>query len=74
MTIVIILIHVQVGKAADVTTAVEKIDNVTWAHMVSGLYDVIAHAELPSRLDFRRLVESIHEVPGVSRTETCLAL
>ncbi|MHA2063558.1 MAG: Lrp/AsnC family transcriptional regulator [Candidatus Thorarchaeota archaeon] len=70
----IVLIQVKPGSAADACTAVEKVEYVEKAYLVTGPYDVIAIAEIPSRAQFRRLVEAIHEAPGVTRTETCLSI
>jgi DNA-binding Lrp family transcriptional regulator len=72
--VVIVLIQVEVGKAEAALKHVEKIGEVTNVHMVTGPYDVIAYAELPSKAGFRRLVEAIHDAPGVTRTETCMAI
>jgi DNA-binding Lrp family transcriptional regulator len=72
--VVIVLIQVEVGKAEAALKHVEKISEVTNVHMVTGPYDVIAYAELAAKSDFRRLVESIHDAPGVTRTETCMAI
>jgi DNA-binding Lrp family transcriptional regulator len=72
--VVIVLIQVEVGKAEAALNHVEKIGEVTKVHMVTGPYDVIAYAELPAKSGFRRLVEAIHDAPGVTRTETCMAI
>ena len=72
--VVIVLIQIEVGKAEAALTHIEKVTDVTKVHMVTGPYDVIAYAELPSKSGFRRLVEAIHDAPGVTRTETCMAI
>ena len=74
MVIVIVLVQVEVGKAKAALDHIEKINNVQNVYMVTGPYDVIAIVELPSKGDFRRLVEAIHDAPGVTRTETCMAI
>ena len=74
MVIVIVLIQVEVGKAKAALDHVEKISTVQNVYMVTGPYDVIAIVDLPSKGDFRRLVEDIHDAPGVTRTETCMAI
>jgi DNA-binding Lrp family transcriptional regulator len=74
MVTVIILIQVKPGTVADVCAATEKLEEVQKAYMVTGPYDVIAIAELQSRAGFRRLVDSIHESDGVTRTETCMSI
>ena len=75
MTVVVyVLIRVQAGKVWEVCQAIGKIDGVSRADVVTGPYDVIAYAELPSTEELRRLTQSIHQVEGVNRTETCIAI
>lgn len=72
--VVYVLIRVQAGKVWDVAQAIGKLQKVRRASVVTGPYDVIAYAELPSTEDLRRLMEGIHGVEGVTRTETCIAI
>jgi DNA-binding Lrp family transcriptional regulator len=72
--VVIVLIQVEVGKAEAALKHIENVTDVTKVHMVTGPYDVIAYAELPAKSGFRKLVEAIHDAPGVTRTETCMAI
>jgi DNA-binding Lrp family transcriptional regulator len=74
VVIVIVLIQVEVGKAKAAIDHVEKISTVQNVYMVTGPYDVIAIVDLPSKGDFRKLVEAIHDAPGVTRTETCMSI
>ncbi len=74
MVIVIVLIQIEVGKAKAALGHIEKINNIQNVYMVTGPYDVIAIVDLPSKGDFRKLVEAIHDAPGVTRTETCMAI
>ncbi len=74
MVVAIVLIQVKAKTAEDVIKAIENIEHVEKIHMVTGPYDVIAYAELPSRGDFRRFVNDIHDVEGVLRTETCVGI
>ena len=74
MVTVIVLIQVKPGTAADVCATTEKMEHVQKAYIVTGPYDVIAIAERPTRSRFRRLVDDIHEAPGVTRTETCMSI
>ena len=74
MVVAIVLIQVKAKTAEDVITAIENIEHVEKVHMVTGPYDVIAYADLPSRGDFRRFVNDIHDVEGVLRTETCVGI
>lgn len=67
-----ILIQTEVGKAAEVATAIAAIDGVTLAEDVTGPYDVIVRAEGPSVDELGALVvTTIQNVPGITRTLTC---
>jgi DNA-binding Lrp family transcriptional regulator len=67
-----ILVQTEVGKAADVATAISSIPGVTLAEDVTGPYDVIVRAEGPSMDELGSLVVSnIQTVPGITRTLTC---
>ena len=74
MVLVIVLIHASVGTIWEACKALEKIDGIQKAHAVTGPYDIIAYAELPSTEDLRRMTKSIHEVVGINRTESCIAI
>jgi DNA-binding Lrp family transcriptional regulator len=74
VVLAIVLINVKTGKAEAVLDAVEKIEMVTKANIVTGPFDIIAYAELPERVDFRKLVNSLHEIDGLLKTETCVGL
>jgi DNA-binding Lrp family transcriptional regulator len=67
-----ILVQTEVGKAADVATAISEIAGVTQADDVTGPYDVIVRAEADNVDDLGRLVVAqIQGVPGITRTLTC---
>jgi DNA-binding Lrp family transcriptional regulator len=67
-----ILVQTEVGKAADVASAIGAIDGVTLAEDVTGPYDVIVRAEGPSMDELGSLVVSrIQSVEGITRTMTC---
>ena len=74
MVVVIILVRVKAGMAGSTLEHIEKIKNVQNVYMVTGPYDIIAIADIPVKAGFRKLVESIHESPGVDRTETCMSI
>lgn len=74
MVVVIVLVHVKGGQSSTAFEAIQKVKEVEHAHMVTGPYDIIAYAELPAKSGFRKLVESIHDAPGVERTETCMSI
>ncbi|MBA2578563.1 MAG: Lrp/AsnC ligand binding domain-containing protein [Euzebyaceae bacterium] len=67
-----ILILTEVGKAAQVATAVAEIDGVKAAEDVTGPYDVIVRAEANDVDELGRLVVArIQAVDGIDRTLTC---
>lgn len=74
MVIAIVLIQVKAKTAEEVVSALEKTNYIEKVHMVTGPYDVIAYGDIPSRGDFRKFVNSIHDIEGVLRTETCVEL
>ncbi len=67
-----ILVQTEVGKAADVATAIAEIPGVAQADDVTGPYDVIVRAEAENVDELGRLVVAqIQAVPGITRTLTC---
>jgi DNA-binding Lrp family transcriptional regulator len=67
-----ILVQTEVGKAAEVATAIAKIAGVTQADDVTGPYDVIVRAESENVDELGRMVVAqIQGVPGITRTLTC---
>ncbi len=74
MVTVIVLVNVKTGTAEQVFQAIEKIESVKTVHMVTGTYDIIVYAEIPERTKLRGFVNDIHDVDGVIRTETCIAI
>ncbi len=67
-----ILIQTEVGRAADVVTAISGLNGVTLAEDVTGPYDAIVRAEALNVDDLGKLVVSeIQKVPGITRTVTC---
>ncbi len=74
MVVAIVLIQIQAKMAESVYIAAKKIEYVDKVHIVTGPYDVIVYADLPSRGDFRKFVNNIHDIDGVIRTETCVGI
>jgi DNA-binding Lrp family transcriptional regulator len=67
-----ILVQTEVGKAAEVATAIAKISGVAQADDVTGPYDVIVRAESDNVDELGRMVVAqIQGVPGITRTLTC---
>ena len=74
MVVVIVLVQVKAGTAGAALAEIEKIADMQHVHMVTGPYDIIAYADIPVKAGFRKLVEAVHDAPGVERTETCMAI
>jgi DNA-binding Lrp family transcriptional regulator len=67
-----ILVQTNVGKAAEVASAIGAIQGVTMAEDVTGPYDVIVRAEASSVDELGQLVVArVQTVPGITRTVTC---
>ena len=67
-----ILILTEVGRAAEVATAVAAIDGVDAAEDVTGPYDVIVRAKANDVDELGRLVVAkIQAIDGIDRTLTC---
>lgn len=70
-----VLIQVQVGRSAEVSEEIARIDHVISSDVVSGPYDLIAVAEAADIDDLGKLVVArIQAVDGVTRTLTCPVL
>lgn len=74
MVVVVVLVKVKAGQAGPAYGEIKKMKYMQHVHMVTGPYDVIAYADIPEKAGFRKLVESIHDAPGVERTETCMSI
>jgi len=74
MVSVYVLIRADGDKVWETVTGVKEIDGVTRAEVVTGPYDVIMMAELPSVEGPTHLMKSVHDVDGVERTETCIGI
>jgi len=67
-----VLIQTEVGKAAQVATAVRDIDGVEAADDVTGPYDVIVKASAGDVDQLGKLVVArIQSIEGITRTLTC---
>lgn len=67
-----ILIQTEVGRSAEVASAVSKLAGVVQTDDVTGPYDVIVRAEGATMDDLGGLVvSSVQKVPGITRTLTC---
>lgn len=75
MHVVFILINTKVGKAFEVAEKVAKVEKVKAAYAVTGPYDVIAYFESEEPIaDLKKIIGKIHEIEGVERTLTAVAV
>src|SRR2546423_154780 len=67
-----ILIQTAVGKQADVSSEIARLDGVISADPVTGPYDVIVRSESDTLDDLGRgILAKIEAVEGITRTLTC---
>jgi len=69
-----ILISTDPAKAWEVADLALKIEGVKIAHAVTGPFDVVAYAEFTKMDALREILEKIHLVKGVIRTQTAIAM
>jgi DNA-binding Lrp family transcriptional regulator len=68
------LIRAQAGKLWDINEKLKEIEGIGLTLVVTGTYDLIAHAELKAPDDLRKVTEEIHKIDGIIRTETSVVL
>ncbi len=70
-----ILIEAEAGQVTALITTLRTIEGVSAADPVTGPYDIIVVVETEDQREIGRLVmHSLHSLPGIKRTITCLAL
>ena len=70
-----LLVETAVGKTRDVATTLKNLEGIETVDVVTGPYDIIAMISADYMAVVGNLVTgSIHTVPGVVRTVTCVAV
>jgi DNA-binding Lrp family transcriptional regulator len=70
-----VLIKLKPGTAGEVLKGLKDLKEITEAHMVTGIYDVIIDVKVKDLKELGELVaEQIHETEGVSSTVTCIVV
>jgi len=69
-----IFINTEPGKLWEVAENALKIEGVRMAHAVTGQYDVIIYAEFVNIDMLGKLIDAIHALKGVLRTQTAIAM
>ncbi|HDM45061.1 MAG TPA: Lrp/AsnC family transcriptional regulator [Candidatus Bathyarchaeota archaeon] len=70
---VYILIQTKIGEAWNVAKKVIEMKGVKMAHAVTGIYDVIAYAELDTLEEIKNLITELHTLKGVEKTHTAVS-
>lgn len=69
-----ILINTEPGKLWKIAEEALKIEGIKMAHAVTGQYDVIAYAEYVDMEALGRIINKIHSIEGVLRSQTAIAM
>ncbi len=70
-----LLINTDTGKESEVLEALNKIDGVKNAHVVTGLHDVMCYVEGKDLSEVKNIIISkVRSVVGIQRTVTCIAI
>lgn len=70
-----ILIKVEAGLAEKALHSVKNIPEIKEAHLVTGIYDIIAQVQIKDIKALGELVaEKIHNIEGMNSTVTCIVV
>lgn len=70
-----LLINTEAGKALTVLSEIKKVSEIKYAHVVTGLHDVIALVEAEStKMLADEIVNKIQKIDGIQRTVTCIVV
>lgn len=70
-----VLIKLKPGTAGEVLKTLKKFPEISEAHMVTGIYDIVITVRVNDLKALGDLVaERIHEIEGVSSTVTCIVV
>ena len=69
-----ILVDTGPGEMWEAIKQIQEFQEIARAQLVMGPYDIIALARLKSVKSVKRLLDEIHAVRGVTRTETCMVM
>jgi len=69
-----VLIQAEPDKAWAIAEEASKLEGVKMVHTVTGLYDIIAYAEMESLEALKDLITRIHTIKGIQRTHTAISV
>lgn len=72
--LVYIFVNTEPGRLWKVAESAQEIGGVKMAHAVTGQFDVIIFGEFPTMDDIRRVIDKIHSIEGVIRTQTSMVV
>jgi len=73
MPLAFVLVNAEVGSEGEVVKKLREIDNVKEAHLVYGVYDLIAKVEAETMDKLKDVIaQKVRKVPGIRSTLTLL--
>ena len=69
-----ILINAEPGKLWKIADSARKVAGVKMAHAVTGAYDVIVYANVVDMSALGALINIIHSIEGVDKTQTAVVI
>ena len=69
-----ILIHSEPTELQKIANSAKEVEGVKMAFAVTGAFDVIVYAEIPDMSALGALIEIIHSIKGVQRTQTAVVI
>ena len=69
-----VLIDVEVEKTGEVLEAIQRLEGVKSADLVTGPYDVVAAVEVADLDAVGSVVKQIRSIAGVCKTMTCIGV
>ena len=71
---VYVLVNTVPNKLWEVAESALNIGGVKTAHAVTGQFDVVVYAEIAEMSRLKELIDKIHSLDGVLRTNTVIAI
>lgn len=69
-----LLLECSSGMVWKVADSILKIDGITMAHVVTGIFDVIAFGEYSTIDELTDIIQKVQALSGVQKTQTAVAM
>lgn len=69
-----ILINAEPGKLWIIAESASKVDGVKMSQAVTGEFDIILYAEIEDMSQMGKLIGTIQEIDGITRTHTAIVI